>query len=180
MSADGLGAAEAIEDRRAARILRMRAQRLAAAPADEHRADELEVLRCRVGDEEYALPLGQLIAIQRAEGLTPVPCTPPHVAGLLNVRGELITVLDLGVALRVRAAPSVGAGSQVLLVEAPHGRVGLLVDEALGMDTVMRERLTPALSSRDFASGVVDAHTVLLAVDRLLADERFEVDEEVT
>ena len=180
MSPDRPAAAEGDDGGRAARVLRERARRLAAVPAEEQRADEVAVLLCRVGDEEYAVPLERLGAIQRAHGLTPLPCTPPHIAGLLNVRGELVTVLDLGVALGLRAASAVGATSQVLLVEAARGRVGLLVDEVLEVAQLRLDHLAQPLSSRDFAVGVADARAVLLAVDRLLGDERFEVDEEVT
>jgi purine-binding chemotaxis protein CheW len=172
--------AERFDAERAARVLRARARQLAAAPADGHRPDGVDVLVCRVGAEQYAVALDVLRRLQPARGLTPLPCTPPFVAGLLNVRGALVTVLDLGVALGLRAAPTVEPTSQVLLVEVPRGEVGLLVDEALGVEQVPRAGLAESLSGRDFATGVADARTVLLAVDRLLADTRFEVDEEVT
>lgn len=179
MSTDGQPDAARAADGRAAGVLRVRARRLAAAPAAGQRPDEIEVLLCRVGAEQYAVPLGVLRGLQRARGLTPVPCTPPFVAGLLNVRGELVTVLDLGVALDPRAVPTALDTSQVLLVDAPRGRAGLLVDEVLGVAQLPRDALAASLSRREVAAGVADARTVLLAVDRLLADARFEVFEEV-
>lgn len=178
MSNDGL--APATDAEHEARVLRARARRLAVAPVQEGQADALAVVLCRVGDEEYAVPLDRLGAIPRAHGLTPLPCTPPHVAGLLNVRGDLVTVLDLSVVLELRAASVVGTTSQVLLVEASRGRVGLLVDEVLGVKQLLLDRLAQPLSRHDFVAGVADARTALLTVDKLLGDERFVVDEEVT
>jgi purine-binding chemotaxis protein CheW len=175
MASDGQWA----DGERVARTLRARAHRLAAPPPADQRPDEIEVLLCRVGAEQYAVPLDALRGLQRAQGLTPVPCTPPFVAGLLNVRGELVTVLDLKVALDLGTASVALATSQVLLVEAPHGRVGLLVDDVLGVQQVSRDGLAASLSGHDFAAGVAAGRTVLLAVDRLLGDARFEVYEEI-
>ncbi|HLH21116.1 MAG TPA: chemotaxis protein CheW [Chloroflexota bacterium] len=180
MSRDGPpDAAERAAEAQAAAILRERARRLALAPVVTPRADVVEALTCRVGEEQYAVPLAALRGLERAAGLTPLPCTPPFVAGLLNVRGEVVAVLDLGVALGLRAAPAAGGAGQVLLVETARGRVGLLVDEVFDVRQLSRAALAPSLSHRDYAAGVADARTVLLAVDRLLADGRFEVDEDV-
>ena len=67
------------------------------APSDEQ--DEAlagdPILLCRLHDERYALDLALLRAVQAARGLTPLPCTPPYVAGILNVRGTVVAVLDL-------------------------------------------------------------------------------------
>lgn len=168
------------EHARAAQVLRARARQLAAAPGLDQARDECEVLLCRVGAEQYAVPLEALRRLQPVEGLTPLPCTPAFVAGLLNVHGELVTVLDLAVALELRAASTLGPSSQVLLVDAPRGQVGLLVDEVCCVESLPRQGLAGALSGQDFVGGVAAARTVLLRVDRLLTDARFEVDEDVT
>jgi purine-binding chemotaxis protein CheW len=180
MSEDRPLASSPAEQARAARVLRTRARHLAAAPAAGPTREEREVLLCRVGAEQYAVPLEALRRLQPAAGLTPLPCTPAFVAGLLNVRGELVTVLDLGVALDLRAASAILPTSQVLLVDAPRGQVGLLVDEVLSTESLSRQGLAAGLSGQDFAAGVAAARTVLLTVERLLTDARFEVDEEVT
>jgi purine-binding chemotaxis protein CheW len=138
------------------------------------------VLRVRLGSEQYAVELRLLRAVQRATGLTPVPCTPPHVAGILNVRGEVVTVLALAAALGLRDAGPPPEDAQVLLVELPQVRTGLLVDEVLGVQRLARDRLDRALSGSDFVAGIAEAHTVFLDLERLLGSGRFDVFEEVT
>src|SRR3712207_6129274 len=79
-------------------ILRARARFFAAESAEtalREQAAGTEMLLCRLHDERYALELSLLSAVQPARGLAPLPCTPPFVAGILNVRGTVVAVLDL-------------------------------------------------------------------------------------
>src|ERR1700730_6914674 len=105
-----------------------RARQLAEVPHPADDSRTIEVLVCRLGVEEYAMELRLLHGVYPPVGLTPVPCTPPFVAGLLNLRGEILTVLDLAAALGLTDSNQ----REVLLAETPRVRVGLLVDEVLG------------------------------------------------
>lgn len=161
-------------------ILRDRA--LSYARADEQTSDEAEedVLLFRLGEERYAIELQNLLAVRPTAGITPIPCTPPHIAGILNVRGDVISVLNLGTALELRSTSSETEQAQVLLVGRRSEQVGLLVDEVLGVRRLSSKQLERPLSGRDFARGVAEASIVCLDIEALLTDDRFEIDEEVT
>lgn len=172
---DSAGEREAIDG-----ILRERARRLAMAPDAVGGGATVEVLECRLGDSQYALEMQLLRGVQGAAGLTPVPCAPAFVAGLLNVRGEIVAVVDLAVALGLGTDPAAGVDrTTVVLVDMPGVRVGLLVDQALGVRPVALAALKRAPSGADAARGVVDGTTVLLDLERLFADGRFDVADEV-
>jgi purine-binding chemotaxis protein CheW len=134
----------------------------------------MEVLVCRLGSEEYALELRLLHGVFRAAGLTLVPCTPRFVAGLLNLRGEILTVLDLAAALGLEGSDR----REVLLVDTERARVGLVVDEVLGVRWIALDALDRALAGSDFTRGIAEARTVLLDLEALLADPRFEFAED--
>jgi purine-binding chemotaxis protein CheW len=146
-----------------------RARRLAELPrpADDTRA--LEVVVCRLGAEEFAIELRLLRGVVPALGLTPVPCTPPFVAGLLNLRGEILTVLDLAATLDLPGSD----GREVLVAETERVRVGLLVGDVLGVRKIGLGSFNPSLAGSTFTRGIADASTVLLDLDALLADGRF-------
>ena len=77
-------------------ILRSRAHDLgeeprAAAPASEM----MDAVEFELAGEKYAIPLGQVLAVSELKELTPVPCTPAFIAGIVNLRGEIRTVIDL-------------------------------------------------------------------------------------
>lgn len=54
-----------------------------------------KVVVFHAGREEYALPIEQVVSIEKLEGINPIPHLPSYVLGLVKVRNELIPVLDL-------------------------------------------------------------------------------------
>lgn len=55
------------------------------------------MLRCRIGQGQYLIPLVKVLEIIRYVTPTPVPQTPPWVGGVMNLRGRVIPVIDLAV-----------------------------------------------------------------------------------
>jgi purine-binding chemotaxis protein CheW len=147
--------------------------------APESSAGTVEALVCRVGDERYALELSRLRGVCRATGLTPIPCTPPHVAGLLNVRGEAAVVLSLAAVIGRSADLGPAEDSAVLLVEQGGDRVGLLVDEVIEVRRFSLDQLDQPLSDQTYARGVAEASVVLLDLELVLSEQRLEVAEEI-
>jgi purine-binding chemotaxis protein CheW len=95
----------------------------------------------RLGDTSYGIDLGAVREILRARPATRLPGAPKAVVGLINVRGAIVTVIDLGVALKVRTAP---AGGAVMLIEHGPKLVGAMVDEVLEVQRAPDEALEPA------------------------------------
>lgn len=141
-----------------------------------------EILLCRLHDERYALDLALLSAVQAARGLTPLPCTPSFVAGVLNVRGTVVAVLDLAQCLGL-GPTTIDEGHSVVLTDCGggggQGQVGLLVHEVLGTQRLALDHLAPPLSGDPAIRGLANAGIVVLDLPRLLGDGRFEVYEEV-
>ena len=106
-------------------------------------------------------------------------CTPPHIAGVLNVRGDIVTVLDLAAALGLGTNPPTHSDSaRVVLIEHQRGRLGLLVDEVQEIRPLSLDRLERSLSDRPFVRGIADGQVVLLDLALLLAERRLEVNEQ--
>src|SRR5216684_8773873 len=99
-------------------VLKRRAEQLAKLPLSPDTDDEVEVLVCRLGEERYAVETRHLRAVQWASGITPVPCTPGFVVGIVSVRGEIVTLLDLAsmIGLTAMAAKDDGAACPALLL----------------------------------------------------------------
>ena len=137
------------------------------------------VLNCRLREERYAIDLRLLRSVVRVHDLTLVPCTPPVVAGVVSVRGEVITVLDLAIMLGLHDLPSRGAGAQVVLASHERTQVGLLVDEVVGIGRLLIDELALPLSSSGFVRGIDADGVISLDLAALLTGGRFEVAEEV-
>jgi purine-binding chemotaxis protein CheW len=149
------------------------------APGGAPGGGAVSVLRCRLRTGRYAIDLRLLRSVLRAPVLTPVPCTPPVVAGIISVRGEAITVLDLAVMLDLEHARPPDEGIQVVLAGHERGQVGLLVDEVLGIGHLRVDELAPPLSRSGFARGIDHEGTVYLDLEALLVGDLLEVAEEV-
>ncbi|GAA1652373.1 chemotaxis protein CheW [Georgenia ruanii] len=78
--------------------------------------------------DHYAADVRRVREVVRAGALTPVPLTLPEVAGLTNLRGQILVCLDLRPLLAL-PAPEAGAAQMLLVVELAGEPVGLLVDD---------------------------------------------------
>jgi purine-binding chemotaxis protein CheW len=83
---------------------------------------------CRVGGKLVGIDLDCVQEINRLVDPTPVPLMPPHVRGVVNLRGNLVTVLDLECIIRGERA-AVGPRSRTVVLELGQQTCGLLVDE---------------------------------------------------
>lgn len=81
----------------------------------------------RVGGSVYGCDITEAREIIPLRAMTRLPGAPPFVRGLINMRGTIVTVLDLGMRLAARREPIV-EGS-MLLVRHRERLVGLVVDE---------------------------------------------------
>ena len=89
---------------------------------------ELHVL-FRVGTAEYAVPALDVAQMESYSGATPIPGAAAHVAGMIQVRGQVVPVVDLRVRFGLAPVPST-LDSRVVIARIGDRRVGLLVDAA--------------------------------------------------
>ena len=164
---------------RSEQLLAERARQFAQTPVEGELTATTQVLLFRVRNEQYAVELQSLDSVQSPHGLTVVPCTPPRIAGIVNLRGEVITVVSMAVVLGLARESVLKDGAQILLVQLTQGRVGLLVDQVVGIGELALDRLTPSLAGNEYTVGIDQGATVLLRLDHLLTADRLEVLEHV-
>ncbi|HEY6873495.1 MAG TPA: chemotaxis protein CheW [Geobacteraceae bacterium] len=80
-----------------------------------------------LGKEEYGVDIGSVQEIIRATDITPVPGTPVHVRGVINLRGKIIPVVDLRKRFMLADAKE-GDAQRIVVVELGEKRIGMLVD----------------------------------------------------
>lgn len=87
----------------------------------------------RAGEERWSLPVEEVRAVVRVETSVRVPGAPPDVAGLVNVRGEVLPAIKTA---QMLGAEPVRPESWALVVEDGGARAALLVDEVLDVTEV--------------------------------------------
>ncbi len=75
-------------------VLRRRAESLAQEEIEEQSSDKLALLLFRIGEEWYSVGVADVREIFQEYDLTPIPCVPPFISGVINVRGEILSVTD--------------------------------------------------------------------------------------
>jgi purine-binding chemotaxis protein CheW len=83
----------------------------------------------QVADAEYALPASEVVAMETYTGATRVPGAAAHVAGLIQIRGRVIPVVDLRARFGL-PAKEVDLDSRVVVTQQGERTVALLVDRA--------------------------------------------------
>jgi purine-binding chemotaxis protein CheW len=89
-----------------------------------------EFLAFVLANETYALPLSCVREIMRVPSVTGVPRAPNEVLGIISVRGQVTTLVDLRQKLHVEPAP-IGSRTRILLVDQGDEILGLLCDRVL-------------------------------------------------
>jgi purine-binding chemotaxis protein CheW len=168
----------------ARQILRARARALARTPEPDHgAAASLAVLEFGLGGERYAVETRYVTGVMPLKTLTPLPCTPPFVAGIVNVRGRIVMVLDLK---KFFGLPESGLtdSHRIIHIEGNGLEVALLADVSIGMRSVAFEGLQaplPTLSGirADYLQGITGDPLMVIDMSRILADPDIIVHEEV-
>jgi purine-binding chemotaxis protein CheW len=97
----------------------------------------------RVAERVYGCDIDSVREIVPYRRATRLPGAPAYVQGLINLRGTIVTLLDLGVRLDPMRGP-VREGSIIL---AEHGArvVGIAVDEVMDVQVIMEEPIAPSV-----------------------------------
>ena len=155
--------------------LRLLRREVDAAPAAPRLPDaDFQALRCRVGSDLYALPVDRVGEIVRYVSVARIADVPDIVAGAIDVRGEVVPVVD---ARRRFGAPLSFAarGTCIVLASLAGRRVGLVVDEVLDVVDVDRSSLSVPAGVLARALGIAAIATVggrvvqVVDLDRVLS-----------
>ena len=164
--------------------LRARARALAREPQpEEANAEHLGVIEFLLAYERYAIESSVIREVYPLRELTPLPCTPPFVLGIVNVRGQILSVLDLK---RFFDLPQKGLTdlNKIIIVRAGEMELGFLADAILGVRSLPLRQIHPTPATltgirAEYLRGVTQEGLIVLDMATILADRRILVDEEV-
>lgn len=165
-------------------VLRTRAQALAREPENRQATvAALEVIEFGLAHERYAIEAAYVREVHPLEDLTPLPGTPPFVAGIVNVRGRILAVIDIK---KFFDLPEQGItdAHKIILVYTADMELGILADTVTGMRSVPLDTIQPSLPTftglrEEYLKGVTAERLVILDAARILADRKIIVHDEV-
>jgi len=88
----------------------------------------VEYVTVLIGEQLFGLPINRVQDVFMPETITQVPLSPPEIAGVLNLRGRIVTVIDMRRRLRLPRAEDAGQPMAVG-IEYKGESYGLLIDQ---------------------------------------------------
>jgi purine-binding chemotaxis protein CheW len=165
------------------RILAERARDLAQEPAGEEVGSQLEIIEFQLAHERYGIESSLVSEVLPLREYTVVPCTPAFVLGIVNVRGRIVSVVNLK---KFFDLPAKGLTelNRVIILRTPQMELGLLADSVASTRLVRLAELQAGLPTltgirEEYLRGITGDGLIVLAAARLLADPGLLVREEV-
>jgi len=114
-----------------------------ADPTNSSSSKSLEIISFHLGEQIFCV---NIMSVREIRGWTPsttLPHSPPHVLGVINLRGSVIPVIDMAIRLGLPAIKATER-SAIIVTQIAGKLVGLLVENVSDMITVKSEDLQPA------------------------------------
>ncbi|WP_439862042.1 chemotaxis protein CheW [Pseudomonas sp. MBLB4136] len=142
----------------------------------------LEVLTFNISGELYAIASAHVAEVLPLPHFTPLPGTPPYVLGIVNVRGHIVSLLDLRVLFEL-PLNSLSDKNFLMILRGPETEFALLIDRVLGISRIHRDALQTELASLTgvraaYLLGVTAEQCTVLDGERLLGDPNLRVMDE--
>lgn len=140
---------------------------------------EIQLVVFRLAGEEFGLDIAQVREIIRMQGITPMPQAPEFIEGVINLRGQIIGVMDLAKRFGLKSQTKTEK-SRIVVVEIKENTVGLIVDEVPEVLRISEGQIDPTPSviesqvHSEFIRGVgklEDRLLILLAAEKILSQE---------
>jgi len=164
-------------------ILKARAVALAREPEEQAEEERIELVEFLLAAERYGIESSYVREVYPLRQFTPLPCTPPFVLGIVNVRGQIVSVIDIK---RVFDLPERGLTelNKVIIIRDDLMEFGILADSILGVRPVSLKDIQPSLPTltgirQEYLRGVTSGRIVILDARKLLSERALVVNAEV-
>jgi len=144
---------------------------------------EIQLVIFRLRDEEFGADISSVLEISRLLDITHIPEAPGFIEGVINLRGQVIAVVDLARQFGLGEQKELPKTARIVIVEVGSETVGLIVDEVPEVLRIAEEDIgpTPEIIStevkRDYIKGVGklgERLVILLDLNKVLAPHEIE------
>jgi purine-binding chemotaxis protein CheW len=165
-------------------LLKMRAAALAAEPEKMRESSEItEIIEFTLASESYGIESAYVREVYPLKDFTPLPGVPSFILGIVNIRGQILPVIDLKKFFNL---PVMGFGelNKVVILHNDLMEFGVLADEVIGMKEILLEDVLSVPSAsigigEKYLKGITKNRLILLSAENLLSDKSIVVNEQV-
>ena len=139
-------------------------------------------LEFSLGDENYAIPLLRVREVIAVPSTTPIPQTPSHFVGMMNLRGQVISIVDLRKKLGIKSE-NVEDSEAVIILDLDPVFVGVVVDSvnkvlAISNDKISDSPNTENKKANDYIWGIYrgeNTMTVLMDIAKVMDVKDYQI-----
>ncbi len=142
---------------------------------------EKQYIIFRLEDEKYGVDISGVSSIAEKINITPIPDSPKTIAGMINLRGDIIPVVDLKKRFNIMPSSQNGVSKdeRILIYNTSTREIGFIVDDASQVLNINEQNIeSPEVillgESREFISGIAkDGNNmyILLDFDKILSSD---------
>ncbi|WP_018935546.1 chemotaxis protein CheW [Thioalkalivibrio sp. ALJ24] len=144
------------------------------------KADTAPYVTFSLADETYAIDVLQVQEVLKVSDIAPVPGVPDYILGIINLRGNVVTVIDARRRMGLDEREPDDA-SRIVIIDVDDQNVGILVDSVSEVVRISPDSVEPAPEvgndeSARFIQGVTSTDaglTILVDLNKLLSDEEW-------
>ena len=100
-----------------------------------------------VGEALCGIDIGFVQEINKQVLFTSVPHSPEYVVGIMNLRGKIVTIIDLGRKLGIDSSAEITDSTRIIIVNSRDEFIGLLVDKVTDVVLASWEKVSPPPSN---------------------------------
>lgn len=147
--------------------------------SDQIKSKYMQVVVFSLGGEEYSVDISIVREIIRMVDITRIPKLPEFIEGVMNLRGQIITVIDLRKRFEIK--PAVNDNNRIIIVVLKGEPVGIIVDSVLEVMTVLPGQIDdiPSIKhtqTQEYLKGICKVDNrilILLDIDKILTELEF-------
>lgn len=139
---------------------------------------DLKIIVFQLKEKEYAIPVEQVRSIEKEQHITRVPGVAPYINGVINLRGVVTPIVDLGKRLDLDEAENTD-NTRIIIAVFNDIEVGLIVDAANDVLDISRDSIEPPPeivggTEVEYINGVVKIGKrllILLDLEKVMNDQ---------
>ncbi|WP_313054833.1 chemotaxis protein CheW [Pseudomonas lopnurensis] len=140
----------------------------------------LQWVTFRLDNETYGINVMQVQEVLRYTEIAPVPGAPSYVLGIINLRGNVVTVIDTRQRFGLEPAP-VSDNTRIVIIEADRQVIGIMVDSVAEVVYLRQSEIETAPNvgndeSAKFIQGVCNKNgelLILVELDKMMSEEEW-------
>lgn len=121
-----------------------------------------------LGKEEFAIELKDILEFTNGDGITKIPCVPDHIAGCLNLRGDILILIDILYIIKDQKL-KIDNSKKIIIIKHNQIIVGLVVEQLvdviyLSKDQIMGKPADKKQTDKEFLKGTCNHNNKIIGI----------------